>query len=81
MFINNTRPVSWTLIYKDLGGTTKRQTIASGEQVEITEIEAVSQILFDPYLRKVRSINDRLERGIEEGFEARATAGLTGATL
>lgn len=81
MFINNTRPVSWTLIYKDLGGVTKRQTIASGQQVEISEISDVSQILFDPYLRKVRSINDRLNRGIDEGFEARLTAGLTGSTL
>jgi hypothetical protein len=81
MFINNTRPVSWTLIYKDLGGITKRQTINSGDQVDVTDITDVNQILFDPYLRKVRSINDRLDRGVEEGFEARLTAGLTGATL
>ncbi len=81
MYINNTRPVRWTLIYKDLGGTTKRQTIASGVQVSIPEITDVSQILFDPYLRKVRSINDRLDRGLDEGFEVRATAGLTGTTL
>jgi hypothetical protein len=81
MFINNTRPVTWTLIYKDLGGVTKKQTISSGEQVEISEISNVSQILFDPYLRKVRGINDRLNRGIEEGFEARETLGLTGTTL
>jgi hypothetical protein len=81
MFINNTRPVTWTLIYKDLGGTTKRQRIASGVQVEISEITDVSQILFDPYLRKVRSINDRLNRGIDEGFEVRETLGLTGSTL
>jgi hypothetical protein len=81
MYINNTRPVSWTLIYKDLGGVTKRQRIAAGAQVNITEITDVSQILFDPYLRKVRSINDRLERGVDEDFEVRATAGLTGTTL
>jgi hypothetical protein len=79
MFITNTRPVSWTLIYKDLGGTTKRLTIASGVQTEVTEIEAVSQILFDPYTRKVRGINDRLERGLEEGIEARLVA--SGSTL
>jgi hypothetical protein len=81
MFINNTRPVSWYVIYKTLGGTTKRQLVSPGAQVEIAEIADISQVIFDPYLRKVRSINDRLERGISEGFEFRETAGLTGTTL
>lgn len=79
MFITNTRPVSWYVIYKTLGGTTKRQLVSPGTQVEITEIEGIDQVIFDPYLRKVRSINDRLERGIDEGFEYRLVS--TGSTL
>lgn len=81
MFITNTRTVNWQVIYKTLGGLTKRETIPAGKQVEIVEIEGINQVLFDPYLRKVRSINDRLERGIEEGFEFRLTPGSTGSTL
>lgn len=79
MFIKNTRPVSWYVIYKTLGGITKRQLVSPATEVEISEIEGIDQIIFDPYLRKVRSINDRLERGIEEGFEYRLTS--TGSTL
>jgi hypothetical protein len=81
MYVNNTRPTRWYVIYKTLGGTTKRQLVSPGEQVEIAEIESVSQILFDPYTRRRRSINDRLARGLSEGIECRLTPGLTGSTL
>jgi len=79
MFVTNTRTASWYVIYKNLGGVTKRELVAPGATVNLTEVTDVSQIIWDPYLRKVRDINDRLERGIDEGFEARLV--LSGGTL
>lgn len=82
MFITNTRDVSWYVIYKDLGGSTKRQLMGAGETVNLTEVTDVSQIVWDSHLRRVRDINDNTDLNrdpIAEGLEARLV--LSGGTL
>lgn len=66
MLITNDRPVSWYFIYKTIGGIPKRILLSPGQQIEIPEISSEEQIVFKAYDRKVREINNRLERGIPE---------------
>ena len=68
MLITNQRPVSWYFIYKTIGGIPKRILLSPGQQIEVPEIEDESQIVFKAYDRKVREINNRLERGVVENI-------------
>ena len=82
MFIRNTKSTSIKLKYKPTNQGVKTATIPAGSILEVPEVTAVSQIIFNSYDQRLRDLNTKFPgRGVEQFMEFREILALSGATL
>lgn len=74
MFVTNKRKKTMYVHYK-VGTTVKHELVRGDAQVEITDLTAVSQIIFNAYDQRLRDVKSKFpNRNVTELLELRTTA-------